>query len=79
MYITNVSGKFVPPAISHKASEAVVDEPEMVDTIKPLSNVPSVPPCPVPPSDYMSLVREYFGKLWWLWLIVILYIITNGD
>lgn len=74
MRVTNYSGKFVEPRISHAAFTATGEGLEREDVKKTV-----IPPVPTPPAEYgaavtgsrMDNIRELFGRLWWLWLVVI--------
>lgn len=81
--IMNVSGKFLMPT-SHATSDSVADNA--------VKETPVIPPTPTPPTsekfvipaggestDYMAIIKEYFGKLWWLWLVVVFLWLTKED
>lgn len=82
MRVTNYSGKFVEPRISHAASTATGEGLEREDVKKTV-----IPPAPTPPAEYsaavtgsrMDNIRELFGRLWWLWLVVIVWWLMKGE
>ena len=69
--MTNRSGKF-----AIKESHAAIGA-DTGDLEKDPNFIPPVPPTNgntnVVAQDYMSMLRRYFGQLWWLWLVVIFF------
>lgn len=88
--MTNYSGKFV-PGVSHATSDALgqvgkVDAPaeEEVLDIETDDYVPVIPPVPEAPmcgcdNSLMGKVRGLFGKLWWLWIVVVVLLLAKED
>lgn len=78
-HIMNASGKFVAPVRYYSNEKNATSAPESMP--KPpasLYNVDVViPECPTCKPTLMELVRHYFGSLWWLWLIVVILIISK--
>lgn len=81
--MTNYSGKFLMPT-SPAESDSVVDNA--------VKETPVIPPTPTQPTserfiipveggpmDYMAMIKEQFGKLWWLWLVVIFLWLVKED
>lgn len=58
--MTNNSGKFI--------SVSTVSNMETEMPVKEISNM--IPP--VPKASFLDTVEEYFGKLWWVWIILII-------
>lgn len=76
MNTTNLSGKFA-PAMSFATTNASTAN----DHKTPVDPIPPTPPAPedgetgVKPlnTDAMMLLREYLGRLWWLWIVVVVW------
>lgn len=83
----NASGKFVEPRVSHAASTATGEGLKSEGVKKTVIPPVPTPPAPIPPAEYgaavtgsrMDNIRELFGRLWWLWLVVIVWWLMKGE
>jgi len=77
--ITNTSGKFImQPQASHYAAEEPVDNSSSTaKKVLPKADIVDIPPCPAYKPSPMEMVRHYFGSLWWLWLVVLVFYLSK--
>ena len=85
----NASGKFVGPRVSYASMTASAADKDVKGTYikKTVIPAPPTPPAPTPPAEYgaavtgsrMDNIRELFGRLWWLWLVVIVMWLAKGE
>ena len=75
--MTNNSGKFKTGVVSNKSVDAKDDDKLITGQPNVGSEDPSDDNFPPMPEDNMSKVRRLFGEWWWLWIVAVVFYISN--